>query len=586
MPLKNKIVVFIAGLGIVFSLLFLFFNHLTIQRSGNEQKGVFAGKISSRLSNVIANENKRIATLCYDWATWDAMYSYSEKPSKEFEADSLPDSVVPESDLSLVLIINKKQQIIFHRGFDQDSARFVKFSLKNGPATSLWGSILLSFSHPEVENFIVSTEFGPMLVISSPIKHSDGTGPMNGRVVMGRLADETFQQRIGAAMQEETSLLTISSLKKDLSQNELHAVFTNDFYSVEGNSWLTVYRLFRSKTGKGAFAIRVNADKTMFRLQEKAVRSFLIVLLVCTLLTGAIFYFFIDRVLLRRLKSISTKTKHIISFEDLSIRICEANHDEIAQLGHDFNRMLERLEKENIRHQDMARRLIINEKLVATGRLAANIAHEINNPLFAISNSIAVIKKQIKNASSDIVEILPLAEKEIKRVRKITRKLLDYGKINLETFKESDIQTILTTACDVLKLSRQSKGTVITRKNIKSALPVYCNPDSLQQVFMNLLLNASEAMHGQGEIVIDTRTTGSGHEIHFKDSGPGFKAEIKKRIFEPFNSSKETKGAGLGLYIAYHIIKRHGGSMSLDETPGGGADLIVTLPRRSPIQHE
>ena len=165
--------------------------------------------------------------------------------------------------------------------------------------------------------------------------------------------------------------------------------------------------------------------------------------------------------LLKRLQSISQKQEQILSFEDLSIRIHEDRHDEIAQLGHDINKMLERLENENIRHQEMERRLIMNEKLVATGRLAANIAHEINNPLFAISNSIAVIKKQIKNASSDITEILPLAEKEIKRVRKITRKLLDYGKINLETFKESDIDSILDTACEVLKLSKQSKNTAI-----------------------------------------------------------------------------------------------------------------------------
>ena len=129
--------------------------------------------------------------------------------------------------------------------------------------------------------------------------------------------------------------------------------------------------------------------------------------------------------------------------------------------------MLERLENENIRHQEMEHRLVMNEKLVATGRLAANIAHEINNPLFAISNSIAVIKRQIKNASGDIGEVLPLAEKEITRVRKITRKLLDYGKINLETFRESDIDAILDTACEVLKLSKQINSTAIVRQQEK-----------------------------------------------------------------------------------------------------------------------
>jgi len=571
---------FIVGLGIVFSFLFLFFNHLTINHSGDEQKYIFAYKVASRLSHVIASENQRVATLCCDWATWDAMYGYAEKPSKEFEADALPNSVVSESDLSLVLIMNKNKEVIFHQGFDQESNHFVKFKLLDADSAPLEKYFLQSFSLPKSETFISPTEYGPMFVISAPILHSDGQGPMNGRVIMGRLADRSLQLRINASMQEQTTLLTLADLQKDLTQNELHTLTKNDFYFKENKDLLIVYRLFRTKARKTAFAIRIDSEKTMFSLQEKAVRNFLIVLLLCTLLTGAIFYRFIDRMLLRRLKNISSKTKHITSFEDLSIRIQEDRHDEITQLGRDINKMLERLENENIRLQELARRLLVNEKLVATGRVAANIAHEINNPLFAISNSLAVIKRQIENPSNDIKEVLPLAEKEIKRVRKITRKLLDYGKINLETFKKSDINSILNIACDVLKLSKQNKNTVIVRQNKNGELPVFCNPDSLQQVFMNLILNASEAMHGRGEITIAAERKGAVYEIHFKDSGPGFPAAVTKRIFEPFNSSKDTKGAGLGLYIAYHIIKRHGGSMALDETYRSGAHLIVTVPRR------
>ncbi len=586
MSLKKKLIFFIAGLGIVFSLFFLFFNQLTIRHSENDQKIIFARKAASRLSRLIAIENQRIETLCCDWAYWDAMNSYSSKPSQEFEKDALPDSVVAESGLSLLLIIDHGQRVIFQRGFDHLSGRAIRFKLRDPLSTPLWKDLVRSFPHPQVERFIAESEFGPLFVISAPIRDSEGRGPMNGRVVMGRLADDAFLQRIGEAMQEEVSLMTPVAVQHSLEPDAWHELSANDFYLSESRIYLNVYSLFRGKAGKVLFAIRVDADKTMFDLQEKAVRSFLFVLLTCTLLTGAIFYRFIDRMLLKRLKSISLKTKHITSFKDLSIRIQDERHDEIAQLGRDINKMLERLENDNIRHQDMERRLIVNEKLVATGRLAANIAHEINNPLFAISNSLAVIKKRIKSPSNDISEILLLAEKEIKRVRKITRKLLDYGKINLETFRESDIHAILQTACDVLKLSKGSKNTVVSRNRTNVPLPIFCNPDSLQQVFMNLILNASEAMDGRGEITIDTQIQGDCYQIRFRDTGPGFPAEIKKKIFEPFNSSKGTKGAGLGLYIAYHIIKRHGGSMALDETQDGGANLIVTLPRKKRVLHE
>lgn len=579
MTLKKKIVFFIVGLGLAFSLLFLLFNHLTIYHSQNEQKNIFAAKVASRLSHVIANEKKRIATLCYDLAAWDAMYNYAEKPSKEFEEESLPLNVVAESDLSLVLIVNKNQQVIFHQGFDQESGRFVKFKLQNAVATPLWKSLTHSFSRPELERFITPTEFGPLVTISAPIMHSDGKGPMNGRVVMGRLTDRSLEQRIGASIQEKTTLLMPATLQKDLAQNELRALFEHDFYFKENKNFLSIYSLFRGTTGQATFAIRIDADKTLFNLQEKAALYFLLSLMLSTLLVGLLFFWFIDRMLLKRLRRISARARQILTFEDLSIRIHEEQNDEIAQLSRNINKMLERLEKENVRHQEMEHRLVMNEKL------GANIAHEINNPLFAISNSLAVIKKQIKNASSDIKEVLPLAEKEIRRVRKITEKLLDYGKINLETFKESDIDSILDTACEVLKLSKQIKNTTIIRNKKSGELPIFCNPDSLQQVFMNLILNASEAMNGRGEIAIEAERTGDAYEIHFRDAGPGFPAGVKKRIFEPFNSSKETKGAGLGLYISYHIVKRHSGSIILDEKCQTGSHLIMTMPRRGGMKN-
>jgi signal transduction histidine kinase len=586
MSLKKKLIFFILALSLAFSILFLLIDHFTLFHSRSEQKAIFAKKVASRVQQIIENEKKRIATLCYDWAAWDAMYAYSEHPSREFEAESLPQNVVPESDLSLVLIVDRDQKVIFHQGYDQSSGRFVRFELQDASPPCLWSCLTRAFSQPRQESFIAETKFGPLVVVSAPIMHSDGKGPMNGRVVMGRLADDTFRLRVAAAIQEEASLLTPAKAQQDMAREEWRSLNERNSNFKEGKRSLLVYSLFRNRSGRPVFVIRIDADKTLFDLQEKAVRNFMVAILLCAILIGSIFYRFIDRMLLRRLTDISQKAKHVTSFEDLSVRIREDQHDEISQLGHEINKMLERLENDSIRHQELEHRLILNEKLVATGRLAANIAHEINNPLFAIANSIAVIKKQAQKTGGAIGEVLPLAEKEIARVRKITRKLLDYSKVNLETFKESDIRAILDTTCEVLKLSRRIGRTVIIQNRDQEGFPIFCNPDSLQQVFMNLIVNASEAMAGAGEVAIDIERRDEAYDIRFRDQGPGFTAATRKRIFEPFNSSKEQKGAGLGLYISYHIIKRHGGSMSLDETHAPGANLVVTLPRRGGTTHD
>ncbi len=586
MSLKKKLIFFIWGLSLAFSLLFLLIDHFTLHHSRSEQKVIFAGKVASRVFQIIENEKKRIATLCYDWAAWDAMYAYVERPSREFEEESLPQSVVPESDLSLVLVLNRDQRIIFNQGYDQASRRFVQFELQDASPPCLWNCLLESFSSQRVENFIAETKFGPLIVISAPILHSDGKGPMNGRVVMGRLADDSFRQRVAAAIQEQTTMLKTTKARRDMIQEKWQYLNGADSYFKEEKKSLIVYSLFRNKSGRHIFTIRVDADKSLFILQEKAMRNFLVAILVCTILIGSILYWFIDHMLLQRLQDISCKTSDITTFKDLSIRVPEEHHDEIAQLSQNINKMLERLEKENIHRQEIENRLIMNEKLAATGRLAANIAHEVNNPIFAIANSIAVIKQRISNTGGDIGEVLTLAEKEIARVRKITRKLQEYGQVNLEIFKESDIQTILDTACDVLKLSQQTGETVFVREGDVKETAILCNPDSLQQVFMNLIVNASEAMNGHGKVVIRVERRKNAYDIHFRDTGPGFSAAIRKRIFEPFNSSKENKGAGLGLYISYHIVRQHSGSIILDETFSQGAHLIVTLPCRPENQHE
>jgi signal transduction histidine kinase len=588
MSLKKKLFFFIMGLCLAYSLLFLLIDHFTLSHSRDKQKTVFAQKVASRMFKIIENEEKRIATLCYDWAVWDAMYAYVESPYREFEEESLPQSVVPESDLSLVLVLNREGRVIFHQGYDQTSRRFVQFALQDASPPCLWNCLQESSSSQRMEIFIAETKFGPLIVISAPILHSDGKGPMNGRVVMGRLADDSFRQRIAAAIQERTMLLTPVEAQRDLAHGKWRPLEGSDSFFKEGKTSLLVYGRFRNKAGQPVFGIRIDADKTLFALQQQAMRNFLVAILLCTVLIGFTFYRFVDRMLLRRMTDISKKAKHIASLEDLSVRIRDDRHDEISQLGHDINRMLERLENENIRHQEMERRLVLNEKLAATGRLAADIAHEVNNPLFAIANSIAVIKKQIPESAGDIGEVLQLAEKEIARVRKITRKLLDYGKINLETFRESDLESILDTACDVLQLSGQIGQTVITRVGRSGEKPVPCNPDSLQQVFMNLIVNASEAMAGSGEVAIGVERRADAYEVHFQDIGPGFPDETRKRIFEPFNSSKDAKGAGLGLYISYHIVKRHGGGIAFAEASpvlstaacGTGTHLVVTLPLR------
>ena len=585
MALKLKLALFIAAAGLVFSLSYVWLNHLTISHSGVEQKHITTRKVASRVAEMVENEKKRIATICRDWSAWDMMYEYAEKPTREFESQSMPAAVIPEYDLNVLMVINRVKKTIYHEGYDRWRRRPVRFDPGHPRNATLWRSLYADFDQPSVRSFFCASEHGPLVIVSAPILRTDASGPLNGRVIMGRLINPDFNERIGAAVQEATTLLAPEQLAGELNEGQVRRLFRERSLLRETSSDLRVFSAYADPDGEPVFVVRVDADRTLFSLQEKASRNFLGALWLSTLLLGLLLFLFVDRLLLRRLRDISRKTSDITSFNDLSIRVPEGDRDEIAQLSQNINKMLERLENENVRRQEMEERLVMNEKLAATGRLAANIAHEVNNPLFAIANSIAVIKNRLKDAGGDVGEVLPLAEKEIARVRKITRKLLDHGKVNLETFRESDVGAIMDTACEVLKLSRQLGRTAVRWERNREPLPILGNADSLQQVFMNLILNASEAMGRRGQVVVQVELLADGYAVHFRDTGPGFPAAIKRKIFEPFNTSKDAKGAGLGLYISYHIIKRHGGAMNLIDDEGAGAHWLVTLPRRGGGEH-
>lgn len=174
MSLKKKLIFFILGLSLSFSLLFLLIDRLTLRHSRNEQKAIFADKVASRVFQIVENEKTRIATLCNDWAAWDAMHAYAEKPSREFEEESLPQGVVPASDLSLVMVLNRDQEVIFHQGYDQASRRFVQFKLRDASPPCLWSCLTRAFTSQSTESFFAETIYGPLIVVSAPILHSDG----------------------------------------------------------------------------------------------------------------------------------------------------------------------------------------------------------------------------------------------------------------------------------------------------------------------------------------------------------------------------------------------------------------------------
>jgi len=225
--------------------------------------------------------------------------------------------------------------------------------------------------------------------------------------------------------------------------------------------------------------------------------------------------------------------------------------------------------------------LVQAEKLAAMGRLAASIAHEINNPLQAIHNCLHLtLKKPLNEEKKN--RYLGMAQEEVERLITIVQRMLEFYRPSKEGMAPTDVHTIIE---NVLTLSskRLQHGKITVTKKLASDLPpISAVRDQLKQVFLNLVINAVEAMPQGGELRIETKLSGDedGLSVAFTDTGVGLSEKEQENIFEPFFTTKAT-GTGLGLSVSYGIIERHGGRIKVQSELGKGATFTVHLPLNS-----
>jgi signal transduction histidine kinase len=235
--------------------------------------------------------------------------------------------------------------------------------------------------------------------------------------------------------------------------------------------------------------------------------------------------------------------------------------------------------------------LFDSEKLAATGRLAASIAHEINNPLEAIKNALYLLSNKIPSDDPN-AKFLQIATKETDRVSRILRQML--GFYRPPKMEPTDINRLIEESEALIeKHLRQYR--VKVENDFDPHLPlVIASADQIKQVLLNLMMNAQQAMPEGGTLFVSTRVShGADPEflmsdsvhIQIRDTGKGIAEEHLAHIFEPFFSTKDERGTGLGLWVSQGIVQAHGGSIKLRSREGRGTTFSVALPIGGPAEH-
>jgi two-component system NtrC family sensor kinase len=343
-----------------------------------------------------------------------------------------------------------------------------------------------------------------------------------------------------------------------------------------------------------------NTDKQI----EEAKKKFLFFGIITILAISTIIISVIFRNVNKPVKNLVLATKKIADGQfDYEIPVHE--HDEIGELAASFKRMTERLKKADEEIKELIRTLeekveertkelkvaqlqiIQSEKLASIGKLSATIAHEINNPLNGILTYTKLIEKRLGRDSLSQDEIQKIKSylatmiRETERCSTIVRNLLDFARQREPALKfDVNVNTLIDDSLNFIS-NQISLQEIEVIRQYSELPPITADPQQLRQVFLNILVNACEAMPKGGKIIVRTSYLKDEEKVHveIEDTGMGIDKEVLDKIFDPFFTTKE-KGTGLGLSVVYGIVNAHKGDLKIESKKGEGTKVIIKLPLR------
>jgi len=323
-----------------------------------------------------------------------------------------------------------------------------------------------------------------------------------------------------------------------------------------------------------------------------------------TLLIGFLIVIFTRHVVIRPIRVLIRGTQAVAAM-DLERRIEIRTGDEFGELArafdlmrimlrdalaeiNQFTRLLEDRVDERTRQLRFAeRKLIQSDRMASLGQLAASVAHEINNPIGGVLNLVTLMERLLTadgipaGRLADFQRYVRLSVVELERVGRIVSDLLAFSRQSTPARTDADLTGIVNQTVALLRHKFELAGVRLTLRLADGLPPLRCDASQIQQVVMNLVVNAVEASPAGGVVEVETRSVPAEAAVEFvvRDAGAGIPEENLTRIYEPFFSTKEEgKGVGLGLAVVYGIVQAHGATIDASSTPGEGTTFAVRFP--------
>jgi len=402
------------------------------------------------------------------------------------------------------------------------------------------------------------------------------------------------------ALQEELTYLSKEALRKNKIRKELY-----------GTTWGTLWKgrqhmliaIPVAKNGEVIGGIGLVKDLgDIYSILRRSQQLSFIFIIVNTIILTIIGLYLLSRKTVRPLKRLVARAEDYKEDGEM-LFLYEKGDNEFAKLSKSLNRLLQRisvdkeklqasvlsLEKANVELREAQKDIIKAEKLASVGRLSSGIAHEIGNPIGIIMGYLDLLK-QGNLSAEEKKDFIQRAENEVEKINGIIRQLLNYARPSIEELKEVSVHEIIHDIEQVVSVQPMMANVQLAVELKADMDTVFADPDQLRQVFLNLMINAVDAIHAMngkdtGKVIISSEVVHGGDmktrhlKITYTDNGIGIPEETIVNIFDPFYTTKEPgKGTGLGLSVSFMIIEDLGGKIEATSQEGQGTTMAVMLP--------
>jgi len=407
--------------------------------------------------------------------------------------------------------------------------------------------------------------------------------------------DEKYEGKdIGTATIFQGDLRISTNVRDRAGQRAIGTKVSQEVYQqvlIQGKPWfarafvvsdwyITAYEPIRDLSGRIVGMLYVGIlEKKYVDMRRNTLWLFLGVTLAGMTIAMVTSYF-LARGIGNPVKNLVSATQRLAD-GNLDQKIESKSKDEIGELGKAFNSMVRSIRERDERLKEQTERQIMkSEKLAMIGRLAAGIAHEINNPLGGILLYSHLVLEQLPPDAAQR-EALEKIVRETERCTKIVRGLLDFARPSEPKIEMAKVDDVVESVLLLVEKQPLFHNISVEKTFNSDVPPIPFDKSQMQQVFMNIILNAAESMEGEGRLHTEVRSSDDGNyvEAEFTDSGHGIAPEDFEKLFEPFFTTKRHgKGTGLGLSISYGIVKKHGGRIEVESQVGKGSTFSVKLP--------